>query len=371
MKAFGFLSFGHYSNHVTTRIPSAKQMLHDSIDIAQGADDLGVNGAYFRVHHFATQIASPMPLLSAVAARTKRIEVGTGVIDMRYENPLHLAENAAALDLISNNRIALGISRGSPEPAQRGWEAFGYDGSTDPRGADIAREKFDRFLEAIDGTPMAEADPAQYDPSLPIKLRVEPHSPRLRERIWWGAGTRATAEWAAERGVNLMSSTLITEATGQSFGELQREQIDRYRAAFVAAGHAHAPRVSVSRSIFTVTGEADRTYLGRGGVSHDQFGIIDGFRSTFGRTYIGEPDELIEQLRQDPAIEAADTLMLTIPSQLGVDVNLRILQNFAEHVAPALGWQPNTQGPVTGYPLAANEPLVRSSLRVSAALVAR
>ena len=99
-----------------------------------GADELGVNGAYVRVHHFAPQQASPIPLLTAMAARTERIEVGTGVIDMRYENPLYLAEEAAALDIIAANRIALGISRGSPEPALRGYEAFGYEGSADARG---------------------------------------------------------------------------------------------------------------------------------------------------------------------------------------------------------------------------------------------
>lgn len=324
-------------------------MLKDAIGIAEGADRLGVNGAYFRVHHFARQSASPIPLLAAIAARTERIEVGTGVIDMRYENPLHLAEEAAALDLIADGRTALGISRGSPEPADRGWEAFGYTGSTDPRGADIAREKFDLFMRAIRGEHLAPADPEQFGTG--VKLAVEPHSPDLVDHIWWGAGSRESAENVGRMGLNMMSSTLLTEATGEAFSELQREQIERFRAAYREAGHTGSPRVSVSRSIFPVVSERDRLMFGMG-PGRDQIGIIDDYRSTFGKTYAGEPDRLIEELKEDRAIEAADTLMLTIPSQWGVEPNLQILENFATHVAPALGWRPNTEGPVTGDPVA-------------------
>lgn len=335
MQRFGFLSFGHYGH---TPAYDARTSLKEAVELAEAADEIGVNGAYFRVHHFARQAASPMPLLATIAARTSHIEVGTGVIDMRYENPLYLAEEAAALDLLSDHRVALGVSRGSPEPADRGWEAFGYLGSTDPRGADIARDKFDLFMRAIRGETMTPADPEQFGHG--VRLPVEPRSAGLEQRIWWGAGTRETAEWAARQGVNLMSSTLLTEATGHHFADLQREQIDRYRAAWTAAGHDFTPRISVSRSVFPLITDQDRRYFGARD-AHDQIGVIDGYRSTFGRTYADEPDRLIEQLQADPAIEAADTLMLTIPNQLGVDYNLHVLQAFAEHVAPALGWVRN------------------------------
>src|SRR5690606_28756560 len=194
----------HYGPVPGSRVRTAGDMLKQTIELAEGADELGVNGAYTRVHHFARQAASPIPLLTAMAARTKRIEVGTGVVDMRYENPLYLAEEAAALDLIADGRLALGISRGSPEPALRGYENFGYTGSEDPRGADLAREKFELFLRAIDGEALAESDPQMGPPG---RLRVEPHSPTLREHVWWGAGSRATAEETGRRGLNLMSST--------------------------------------------------------------------------------------------------------------------------------------------------------------------
>lgn len=346
MKAFGFLSFGHYGPVPGSRVRTAGDMLRQTIELAEGADEIGVNGAYVRVHHFARQAASPIPLLTAMAARTKRIEVGTGVIDMRYENPLYFAEEAAALDLIADGRVALGVSRGSPETALRGYEAFGYTGSEDPRGADLARDKFELFLRAIEGESLVDSDPQMAPPG---RLSIEPRSPGLRDRIWWGAGSRATAEETGRRGLNLMSSTLLTEATGEPFHVLQRDQIDRFRAAYREAGHTGSPRVSVSRSVFPIVSAEDEAYFGlRGRDGQDQIGVIDGFRSTFGKTYADTPDRLIEQLRADEAVMSADTLMLTIPNQLGPEYNLHVLQAFAEHVAPALGWQPNTEGPVEG-----------------------
>ncbi|RSZ64651.1 LLM class flavin-dependent oxidoreductase [Corynebacterium hylobatis] len=354
MKAFGFLSFGHYAIGNQPG-PDAGETLKQALELAQAADEIGVNGAYFRVHHFAPQGASPMPLLGAIAGSTKHIEVGTGVIDMRYENPLHFAEEAAALNLLADGRIALGVSRGSPEPARRGWEAFGYQAQQDS-GADMARAKFERFLNAIDGYGVAEAAPAEeqyprmYQPGTP--LPVFPHSPGLRRNIWWGAGSHSTAEQAACDGVNLMSSTLVSEADGSTLGDIQAEQIARYRAAWAEAGHDWTPRVSVSRSVFPIVDDRSRELFGLQATGRDQIGSLgEGAPVTFGRTYAAEPDVLIEQLRADAAVMSADTLMLTVPNQMGVEVNLSILEAFAGHVAPALGWIPADRGPVEGYPI--------------------
>ncbi|MFF2372245.1 LLM class flavin-dependent oxidoreductase [Agromyces sp. NPDC058110] len=343
MQRFGTLSFGHYGHLGGGRELSAGDSMLQAIDLAQGMDDLGVNGAYFRVHHFARQQASPMPVLAAIAARTRGIEVGTGVIDMRYENPLHLAEEAAAVDLISGGRLALGVSRGSPESVVRGYEAFGYTGSTDPRGADIAREHFARFLEAVEGAGLAERDASSPFGGGQGMQRIEPYSPGLRSRIWWGAGNRDSAEWAGRTGVNLMSSTLLTEDRGIPFDELQAQQIRAFREAWREAGHPGDPRTSVSRSIFPITTAEDELYFG-GRADSSGVGMIDGMRSTFGKTYADTPDRLVDQLLKDAAIREADTLMLTIPSQLGVQFNLRLIAAFAEHVAPSLGWEPTTGG---------------------------
>src|SRR2546421_5236398 len=144
MKKIGFLSFGHWTASPQSQTRSAADTLLQSIELAVAAEQLGADGAYFRVHHFARQLASPFPLLAAVGAKTSRIEIGTGVIDMRYENPLYMAEDAGAADLIAGGRLHLGVSRGSPEPAYRGAEAFGY--SVDP---EEARAKTELFRTAI------------------------------------------------------------------------------------------------------------------------------------------------------------------------------------------------------------------------------
>jgi alkanesulfonate monooxygenase SsuD/methylene tetrahydromethanopterin reductase-like flavin-dependent oxidoreductase (luciferase family) len=338
-KRIGFLSFGHWQAAPGSRTPTARDALVQTIELAEAAERIGIDGAYVRVHHFARQLASPFPLLAAIGARTSRIEIGTAVIDMRYENPLYMAEEAAAADLISGGRLQLGISRGSPEPALRGSEAFGHVPAEDQNDADLAREHTRVFRAAIEGAGVAPADPQMtgFSGLLPI----QPQSPELPRRIWWGAGTRGTAEWTAAEGMNLMSSTLLTEDTGVPFDQLQAEQILRYRDAWVAAGHAHEPRVSVSRSVIPITSDEDRAYFGRrGGQDRDTVGFIDNSIARFGRTYTGEPDVIAEELARDEAVRLADTVLLTVPNQLGVEYNARLLETIASHVAPAIGWQP-------------------------------
>ena len=338
MKKIGFLSFGHWSDTPHSQTRSASDVLLQSIDLAVAAEELGADGAYFRVHHFARQLASPFPLLAAVGARTSRIEIGTGVIDMRYENPLYMAEDAGAADLISGGRLQLGISRGSPEQVVDGYRYFGYAPAEGQSDADLARTHADVFLQVIQGGGFAEPSPRPMFPNPPGLLPIEPQSPGLRDRIWWGAGSRATAEWTAEQGMNLMSSTLLTEDTGVPFHELQAEQIQRFRDAWKTAGHAREPRVSVSRSVFPLVDDRDRAYFGGSG-STDQVGYIDGGVARFGKTYAAEPDRLIEELREDSAVAAADTLLLTVPNQLGVDYNAHVLESLLTHVAPGLGWR--------------------------------
>ena len=340
MKRIGFLSFGHWSETPYSQVRSAGDALLQSIDLAVAAEELGADGAYFRVHHFAQQLASPFPLLAAIGARTSLIEIGTAVIDMRYENPLYMVEDAGAADIIAGGRLQLGISRGSPEQVIDGFRYFGYQPAEGETDADMARQHAAVFLQMLGGQGFAEPNPRPMFPNPPGLLRLEPHSAGLRERIWWGAGTRATAEWTAGQGMNLMSSTLLTEDAGVPFHELQAEQIQRFRDAWAAAGHAREPRVSVSRSIFPIVDDRDRAYFGRSGEEGDHVGYIDaGTLATFGRTYAAEPDVLVRQLAEDTAIAAADTLLLTVPNQLGVEYNAHVIESLLRHVAPELGWR--------------------------------
>ncbi len=340
MKKIGFLSFGHWTASSQSQTRSATDALLQSIDLAVAAEELGADGAYFRVHHFARQLGSPFPLLAAVGAKTKRIEIGTAVIDMRYENPLYMAEDAGAADIIAGGRLQLGISRGSPEQVIDGWRHFGYappEGMTD---ADMARRHTEVLLDVLRGEGFAQPNPHPMFPNPPGLLRVEPYAKGLRDRIWWGAGSNATAGWAAKLGMNLQSSTLKNDEGGRPLHVQQAEQIRIFREAWKAAGHAREPRASVSRSIFALIDDRDRAYFGRGNENDDTIGFLgDNTRAIFGRSYAAEPDVLIEQLAKDEAIAAADTLLLTVPNQLGVDYNAHVIEAILKHVAPGLGWR--------------------------------
>src|SRR4051812_30904030 len=177
-------------------------------------------------------------------------------------------------------------------------------------------------------------------PNPPGLLRLEPYSAGLRDRIWWGSSSNATAKWAAKLGMNLQSSTLKDDESGEPLHVQQRKQIEMYREAWKEAGHTRVPRVSVSRSVFALVNDRDRAYFGRDARDEDQVGYIDAnTRAIFGRSYAAEPDALVKQLAKDEAIAAADTLLLTVPNQLGVDYNVHVIGSILKLVAPALGWR--------------------------------
>lgn len=335
MTKIGFLSFGHWGNFAGSQTRTASEMLNQAIELTVAAEEVGVDGAYFRVHHFAQQQMSPFPLLAAAGARTSKIELGTGVIDMRYENPLYMAEEAAMTDLIAGNeRLQLGISRGSPETVHKGFAHFGYVPAEGEDEAAMARCHTAIFREAIAGAGIAQ--------SAQVPNRLEPISPlseTLPQRIWWGAGSRDTAIWAGQQGLNLMSSTLLLEDTGVPFGDLQAEQLQLYKEEFAKHNHGFAPKTSVSRSIMPIIDQETNYYFGMQAQaeSKDQVGYIDNSLSRFGRSYIGEPDKIVEEIAQDAAVQEADTVLVTIPSQLGVDFNVKILEAIVQQIKPAMG----------------------------------
>jgi alkanesulfonate monooxygenase SsuD/methylene tetrahydromethanopterin reductase-like flavin-dependent oxidoreductase (luciferase family) len=183
MKNIGFLSFGHWTPSPQSQTRSASDVLLQSIDLAVESERLGMDGAYFRIHHFARQLSSPFPLLAAVGARTRTIEIGTGVIDMRYENPLYMAEDAGSADLISGSRLQLGISRGSPEQVIDGWRYFGHHPMEGEDDADMGRRHTKEFLDLLGGNGFAEPNPRPMFANPPGLLR---HFPRVCEIVFGG-----------------------------------------------------------------------------------------------------------------------------------------------------------------------------------------
>ncbi|MHC5372226.1 LLM class flavin-dependent oxidoreductase [Enterococcus sp. LJL120] len=340
MKKIGFLSFGHWMEQGSL-VKTASDAYLQSIELAVEAEKIGIDGAWYRVHHFAPQIGSPFPLLSAIGAKTSKIEIGTGLIDMRYENPYYMAENAGLTDVITQGRVELGVGRGSPEQVLDGWQYFGYDYSEEEI-KEIARQRTLEFLDLIEGKPFAEPNPMPMFPQAPGKLRIEPYSEGLRQRIWWGAGSTETAIWAAQQGMNLQSSTLVNNETNEPFHIQQAKQLRAYKEAWKKAGHNFEPRTLVTRSIQPITTDLDLRLFGQEDDSqYDQVGFLAYHRNPtiFGRTFAGEPDKLVKELAEDEAIKEADTVLITIPNTLGVEYNMHLLETIVKDVAPGLGWR--------------------------------
>ena len=196
------------------------------------------------------------------------------------------------------------------------------------------------FFDKLKGSGFAQPNPNPMFPNPPGLLRVEPHSEGLRDRIWWGSASDATAVWAAEIGMNLQSSTLKYYESGKPFHIQQAEQIRAYKEAWKNAGHQREPRVSVSRSIFAIVNDQDRVYFGHEAIRTDKVGMIEANkRAIFGRSYAAEPEQLVKELAQDEAIQEADTILLTIPNTLGVAYNVHVLESILKYVAPELGWR--------------------------------
>ncbi|GIG53975.1 LLM class flavin-dependent oxidoreductase [Demequina activiva] len=335
MQNIGFLSFGWWSGAPGSMVRTPADLMHDTIALAEAAEDAGMDGAWIRIHHYEQNTSSPFPLLAAMGARTERVELGTGVINMRYENPLYMAEAAGTADLISGGRLQLGVSRGSPEPAADGPGTFGYPLPVGTLPVEDAAQRIAQFRHAISGAGIAEPGAnAHVRPGQ--KLPITPQSPGLSERIWYGAGGEESARKVGELGMNLMSSTLVEGGSGEPLGVIQSRQIAAFREAWEQAGHGGVPRVSISRSIMPIIDDETAAYFGgmlerdRMGANRDQVGSIDNFIATFGKTYVGDMDKLEAELREDEAVQTADTVLVTIPNQLGADFNHRTFFALAE-----------------------------------------
>ena len=338
MKTIGFLSFGHWTPSPYSEVRTAADALLQSIELAVAAEELGARRRLFPRAPLRTSARLAVP-----AARGGR----RADEEDRDRNRGH-RHALREPDVHGRRRRRRGHHRGrafatghQPRIAGAGdrrLEAFRLRASRGRDAADMARRRAEVFLDLLKGEGFAQPNPRPMFPNPPGLLRLEPHSEGLRERIWWGSSSNGTAKWAATLGMNLQSSTLKDDETGEPLHVQQRKQIEAYREAWKEAGHQREPRVSVSRSIFALVDDRDRAYFGRDGRDEDKVGYIDAnTRAIFGRSYAAEPDVLVKQLASDEAIAAADTLLLTVPNQLGVDYNAHVSRASSSTSLPNSG----------------------------------
>lgn len=324
----------------------ARGALEDGLALVEHAEDLGYDSAWVRVRHHEPFLSSPMTFFAAASQRTRRIHLGTGVIPMRYEDPLRLAEDAATVDLLSDGRLELGISNGIPVTATA---LDALHGPSDRGFAGEAQHRIEVLRNAIAGRSLGSAAAEVMSVPAGADLLSTPHAPGLQDRIWYGAGSEKTAARAGTQGFDLQLSTLNTEETGETFDVVQARQITSYRKAFADAGHAahRSERVSIGRIIIPHLTPEDAD-------EHREF--VTGYRSgmtdegrpqgdnppplRFSRILDGDPTTIVEALRADAAVGETDGLVVVLPANGSAESHRRVLTAVTEHVAPHLGWTP-------------------------------
>jgi alkanesulfonate monooxygenase SsuD/methylene tetrahydromethanopterin reductase-like flavin-dependent oxidoreductase (luciferase family) len=321
--------------------------LEDGIRLFEHAEQLGFDIGWIRVRHFEEFPSSPLTLLAAISQRTKRIRLGTGVIPMRYEDPIRLAEDAATVDLLSGGRLELGLGTGIPQFASILDPVFG--GSDRPFGTE-AQERLERLRDVLAGASVAHSGTGFMSIPADADLTVTPASPGLGERVWWGPGSIGSAVSTGEQGMDIHVSTLNSEDTGVSFSQGQAAQLRAFRAAFAASPVAarREPRVAVGRIILPLTDTRDaEAYAGfiagyNARMRPDGRPYDSAIPMVFDAVHGGEPSAIIDELRADGALAEATELTLTLPAPGGIDAHFRTLEAVARTIAPALGWTPAT-----------------------------
>jgi len=319
--------------------------LRDGIRLFQHAESLGFDIGWIRVRHFEQFPSSPLPLLSAIGQHTSRIRLGTGVIPLRYEDPIRLAEDASTVDLLTGGRLELGVSSGIGQLARILDPVFG---ETERSFSDESQHRLGRLRAALAGDTVAHSGTGFMSIPADVDLTVTPSSPGLGDRLWYGPGTLASAIRTGEQGLDVHVSTLNAEETGESFSAGQARQLRAYKNAFARSGAAsrRSPRIAAGRVILPFLSTADeepyREYIaGHNARMHPDGRPLDSnIPLRFDKVHVGEPARIVDGLLADEALAEATELTLTLPAPGGIDAHLRTLDLVAEYVAPALGWTP-------------------------------
>ncbi|MGO4237064.1 LLM class flavin-dependent oxidoreductase [Pseudarthrobacter sp. YAF2] len=335
LRKLGFLTIGLFD-------PVDPAAGHEStLQIIELGEQLGFDSAWLRHRHLQFGISSPVAVMAAASQRTSRIELGTAVTPLGWENPLRLAEDLATVDLLAGGRINPGVSVGEPMQYDTVKHEL-YPDTADVE--DFSYARVERFARLVAGEPVQEFSGKQGVVE-EFSNRVEPHSPGLRSRLWYGAGSTKSAVWAGSHGFNLLSSSVIFPDTDQEpdFALVQQSQIRAYQEAAAAAGHSGA-RVSQGLVVIptdSASPEQRAKYQQYVDERTPRTAAPQGPRGMmFAADLIGTSEEIAEQLYAHDGFQEVDEVAFALPFSFDHEDYVQILTDMAGKLGPALGWAP-------------------------------
>ena len=310
---------------------------HEStLRIIELGEQLGFDSAWVRHRHLQYGISSPIAVLAAASQRTSRIDLGTAVIPLGWENPLRLAEDLATVDLLTGGRLNPGVSVGPPMRYDEVKQAL-YPDTADIE--DFSYERVQRLLrfirgEAATGFSGVEGIEAFSD-------RVQPHAKGLAGRMWYGGASLRSAQWAGENGMNLLASSVVKAEESENFAEIQLSHIRAYRAH-----HPDGDRARVSQGLVVIptdTASAEQRS------KYEQYALSRTPRTAtpqgparmmFEVDFVGTSQEIAERLYAHAAFREIDEVAFALPFSFEHDDYVQILTDIATRLGPALGWRP-------------------------------
>jgi alkanesulfonate monooxygenase SsuD/methylene tetrahydromethanopterin reductase-like flavin-dependent oxidoreductase (luciferase family) len=330
LEQLGFLTIGLFDEadprpgHETT------------LEVVELGERLGFDSAYVRHRHLQYGISSPVAVLAAATQRTRRIALGTAVIPLGWENPLRLAEDLATVDVLSGGRLNPGVSVGPPMHYADVKAAL-YPDTGDVE--DFSYERVSRLLRLVAGEPAAAFTGTEGFEE--YSDRVQPHSPGLRGRMWYGGGSLRSAEWAGRHGMNFLSSNVVKAEEAEDFAEIQLSHIRTFRAH-----HPDGDAARVSQGLVVIptdgaTAEQRAKYRAYVDRRTPRTASPQGpARMLFARDLLGSSDEIAEALYAHAAFREVREVVFALPFSFAPEDYVQILTDIATRLGPALGWRP-------------------------------
>jgi alkanesulfonate monooxygenase SsuD/methylene tetrahydromethanopterin reductase-like flavin-dependent oxidoreductase (luciferase family) len=332
LRRLGFLTIGLFDE------ADPRRGHESTLEIIELGESLGFDSAWLRHRHLQFGISSPVAVLAAASQRTSRIELGTAVIPLGWENPLRLAEDLATVDLLSGGRLNPGVSVGPPMRFDRVRDALYPDTA---EAEDFSYTRVERLLAAVRGEPVTSF--AGFDGFEQFSDRVQPHSPGLASRLWYGGASVRSAQWAGEHGMNFLTSSVVKaeEPLPQDFEQIQLAHIRAFRAhhpdgdrARVSQGLVVIPTDSASPAQVTRYREYAAKRLPRTLTPQGPA------RMMFAPDIVGSSAEIAERLNGHAAFRETDEVAFALPFTFEHDDYVQILTDMATRLGPALGWSP-------------------------------